>query len=80
MHIYYDEILEECVLDPDCDANYFSVVNEVESEGTIPSDSERSATIGAMLRNLDHSPYKVPFEADDGRLVTDLVTVNRVDR
>ena len=85
-HVYYDDIFPACADDPMCDPGYLTIVNP--PRGTtddiasapivLPESAATTATLTAVLRNDDHSPYRFPFGDPMGRLVLDTIVINRV--
>ena len=95
-HIHYDDPFPECPdSNDDCDGGYFVITDANpmlgESFGiplesavaVIPEESgARSAEITAILRHVDHGPYRLPDDPDafprlDGDIVIDTITVER---
>jgi hypothetical protein len=64
IHIYYDESFPGCLSDPMCDPNYIAIGDRPGEElmATIPSSAETTATLTAVLRNIDHTLYE--FDPD----------------
>ena len=68
-HVYYDEEMPSCVLDPDCDPGYIAVVARTPGEGianpgetvstaaALPASSETVATLSAVLRRNNHDLF-----------------------
>ncbi len=98
VHLYYDEVFPACAQDPVCDSGYIAVVAASPGEGTlriadtsatVPESAETTATITAVLRQNDHTPFCIVDDPDDPELVdcpddaepvlvTDSISVNRV--
>ncbi len=89
IHVYYDDTFPECAEDPICDAGYIGVISAAPeeaaqgptllSEGLLFPDSPvADATLTAVLRENDHSPFSTVDDALE--LVTDTVTIRRVAR
>ncbi|MEM7153443.1 MAG: hypothetical protein AAF799_11415 [Myxococcota bacterium] len=87
-HIYYEDEFPACVDDALCDGGYITVFPAfdditVASEGLLPSSSEGTATLTAVLRNINHGLYAIPFGCergvdDDCEPVLETITLNRV--
>lgn len=91
-HIYYDTPIPqpECVRDPACDDDYLGVITQPDpaiGTFTMPMATAGSGTLSVVLRDIDHSPYGLPFGCEptmDGPMslcgvVFDQVDVVRVD-
>jgi len=77
-HVYYDEEMPACVLDPDCDPGYIAVVARTPEQGiaspgetvstaaALPASSETVATLSAVLRRNDHSLFDAGLEDPEG--------------
>lgn len=81
-HIYYDETFPACLMDPMCDPNYIAIgeARNQDLMATIPGSAEASATLTAVLRNVDHTLYR--FDPDDDgpleeRPILDTITILR---
>jgi hypothetical protein len=68
VHIYYDADFPECAEDSLCDNGYFIVSDANPSDGrlatgrgTIPDSAAGVARITAVLRHINHLPYRHPF-------------------
>jgi hypothetical protein len=66
-HIYYDTPMPypECVNNEGCDRGYIGVVGQAGSQViTLPEDEVGTGVLTAVLRNVDHSAYGLPFQCD----------------
>jgi hypothetical protein len=66
-HVYYETPMPypECVLNGGCDGGYIGVVGGAGSQVIdLPEDEEGSGRLTAVLRNVDHSAYGLPFPCD----------------
>jgi|GEM_PF-1431847 len=94
-HIHYDDPFPECVDSP-CDGGYIVIADAPLEEGKFaePSDSvvarlpeensARDVELTAILRHVDHPPYRLPDRGDDvtfppeeGEIVIDTITIRR---
>jgi hypothetical protein len=71
-------------MDPQCDPNYIAIgeARGVELMATIPNSAETTATLTAVLRNIDHSLYQFDPDGDGplmARPILDTITIVRED-
>ena len=87
-HLYYDPRVPfpECANDPGCEGTYLGVAGESRTGTmTLPEADEGDGSLSVMLRNTDHSPYRIPFDCDpmQGPLecasVFDTITIKRLE-
>lgn len=67
VHVYYETPMPypDCVHNAECDDGYIGVVGESRSTRIgLPKDEEGTATLSAVLRHVEHSPYGLPFDCD----------------
>jgi len=90
-HLHYEATFPECVDDPVCDVDYFSLIDtplsDVGSEqisvarssrGTLPAVTMTGTdTLSAILRHHDHSVYIHPDD-EGGHIVVDTIDIVRV--
>ncbi|HET6584082.1 MAG TPA: hypothetical protein VFG69_11550 [Nannocystaceae bacterium] len=81
-HIYYDETFPACLMDPMCDPNYIAIgeARNQDLMATIPGSAETSATLTAVLRNVDHTLYLFDPDGDgpmEERPILDTITIVR---
>ena len=85
-HVYYDRVFPGCADTPDCDRGYLTIVNPpsgtvddtASAPITLPESAATMATLTAVLRNDDHTPYRFPFGDPQGKLIFDDVAILRV--
>ncbi len=91
-HIHYGDDIGTCFLERACDAGPISIVDQAldngvgRGPGLLPSGDSASVTLSAILRNVDHGPYLLPFEECNVvdppptcGVVTDAITIHRAD-
>ncbi len=85
-HVYYDDVFPACADDPMCDPGYLTIVNPprgttddlASAQIVLPESAATTATLTAVLRNDDHTPYRFPFGDPMGALVFDTIPIARV--
>jgi hypothetical protein len=85
-HVYYDRMFPGCADTSDCDRGYLTIVNPpggttaklASAPITLPESAATMATLTAVLRNDDHTPYRFPFGDPQGKLIFDDVSILRV--
>lgn len=87
-HLHYADMLPACTEDAMCDPGYIAIVapttgntgNGLVAEVNFPAGTDAMVELSAVLRNNDHSAYRVPFDpaaADQGAPVFDSIIVRR---
>lgn len=87
-HVHYADMLPECTEDVDCDPGYIAIVaptsgntgNSLAAEVNFPAGTESMVELSVVLRNNDHSPYRIPFNPPDpsvGSPVFDTIIIRR---
>lgn len=94
-HVHYDAPFPECPEESACDSDYMVITDTpIEGSGglTRPNDdtvarlpaetAARDVEVTAILRNVNHSPYRLPddgadFPVADGTVITDTVVITR---
>ncbi len=93
VHVYYEEEMPECTLDPDCDPGYIAVVARRPEEGVappgvtvdtaaaLPASGETVARLAAVLRRNDHSLFDADGVEDesDPIVIFDEIEILRAD-
>lgn len=92
VHLHYGDDIGTCFLERACDAGPISIVDRALDNGVgagpglLPSAAEGEVILSAILRNVDHGPYLLPFETCDVleppascTIVTDAITIERVE-
>src|SRR5690606_13077092 len=83
-HIHYDDPFPICPRDANCDNGYIAIVpgpgrdNSVDT--MLPESGATTASLTAVLRHMDHTPYFHPFMPDaptEGEPLFDTIQIVR---
>lgn len=74
-HIHYDDVFPDCVSIPECDGGHVAILGAaLQGNVLLPAAPAGDASLTAILRHLDHSPYLVGTEDTP---VVDTIEVRR---